>query len=411
MGDMLPVAMLLIAALGLGSIMRPAWALSAGICVYAFEQWAQVNTTFFAQNSTYLNLFSGTIVLAAVLSSFIIHGRNPLRDLPPLVWMLSILYIFTGLTCIWSIDSNISWFFYKMYLPYNLSYVFLMPLILTRTKDAQQALLRLLIVGSIVSILVLSQTQIHEWGRTIKVGGGGVQSQWGQEVHRLNPLAVASMGGHVLIAALMLNFKGVARFWQIVRWGVAFVCLAVILRSGSRGQLFAIVVSVVVFIWISRSGSKTNLRMLLMGTVGLLLFFAVASLSFGYFADAGRWNLDLIGKDYSETRVEMSKKVLMYWVSSSPVHWLLGLGSSASFDHRVAGFYPHVVPVEILGELGVVGFVLFVSINVMAWRSLYRMFVLTGDSPEERGVVACMAALLLFELLLLFKQGSFLDHH
>ncbi|MCA9185308.1 MAG: hypothetical protein KDA99_06800, partial [Planctomycetales bacterium] len=49
--------------------------------------------------------------------------------------------------------------------------------------------------------------------------------------------------------------------------------------------------------------------------------------------------------------------------------------------------------------------------NVMAWRSLYRMFVLTGDSPEERGVVACMAALLLFELLLLFKQGSFLDHH
>ena len=111
--------------------------------------------------------------------------------------------------------------------------------------------------GTIVMLLLLTGTHIHAWGRTIEVAGGaGVVDRVGELRTRLAPLAVAELGGQMLIIAVLMNFRGLGRIWQQLRWVIVVLALAIIYRSGSRGQLIAAMMSIVMFIIFSRGTKK-----------------------------------------------------------------------------------------------------------------------------------------------------------
>jgi hypothetical protein len=98
-------------------------------------------------------------------------------------------------------------------------------------------------------------------------------------------------------------------------------------------------------------------------------------------------------------------------MSSDMMGLLFGLGTSASFSPRIAGFYPHIVPIEVLCELGVVGIALFIAILVLTLRSVIRYMrryaALETNSKGTR-VVVSLAALFILEVLLSLKEGSLL---
>ena len=91
---------------------------------------------------------------------------------------------------------------------------------------------------------------------------------------------------------------------------------------------------------------------------------------------------------------------------SSPLNWLFGLGAAASWG--IQGIYPHVVPVEVLAELGLFGLVGYCCLVAMVVHTFVKLGKLTSKNPVDRGTVAVMATLYFFHWIMSLKQGSFI---
>jgi hypothetical protein len=325
-------------------------------------------------------------------------------------WSLLALYVFAAVSCVWSTDRETSIFLFKYHLPYIVTFVGLIPLIVQDSSDVRYALRTTLYFGFFVLLLLLFGTQIHAWGRTIVVEKGmGIVNRVGEQSARLAPLAVAGMAGHIMLIGLLMNFTGIGRVWQLLRWFVVFVALALIIRSGSRGQLIAAVLASLALIPYGR-GNK-NLTGLAFAVGSIILICVAVSIAFGSYGDTGgRWTLETMQKTFQSTRLEASSKVLTYWFESGPLYWIFGIGSSASYDVRILGGYCHVVFVEVLGELGVFGLCLYTMFLGYVARDAIRLLRASKSSVIERGVTAAVVAILLFQFILTFKEGSFLTH-
>lgn len=108
----------------------------------------------------------------------------------------------------------------------------------------------------------------------------------------------------------------------------------------------------------------------------------------------------------------MATTVLTYWWRAAGSNFavlLFGLGNSASFSPSVVGYYPHMVPVEVLAEEGLLGFVLFAVLNIVFVVRALQAIRECGRDPERRGVVAALTGMYAFAALLSLKQGSLLN--
>jgi hypothetical protein len=145
--------------------------------------------------------------------------------------------------------------------------------------------------------------------------------------------------------------------------------------------------------------------------VSVFVLMGIAIISFFTFADlGGRWDLTRMSKTIQSTRWTYSMKLLDYWSESSPLNWLFGLGTSASYDRRILGHYCHVVAAEVLAELGVVGLMLLLAFVIFVVRDGFRLYKMTKHSNVDRGVAVTLFALFFFQIVLSFKERSFLTH-
>jgi hypothetical protein len=206
-----------------------------------------------------------------------------------------------------------------------------------------------------------------------------------------------------------MNFRGVERLWQILRWVLVAMAIAVTFQSGSRGQLFAMVIAGGALLPISRR--VRNVTGFFGMMIGGLVFIAMVVALFDVLAaGSDRWNPAEFVSTYSGSRIDTSLILLREWFDAGPVFWVIGLGSNASYAIPGLEFYPHVIMLEVLGELGVIGFGLLFAIPTLVGVALYQLWPFVKDSPERRGMVAAMAAMFLFDVILSFKQGTFLSH-
>ncbi len=403
------IVVLVFVAFALAIVWRPACVLAFAICVYPFEQWAQANSSFFAVNSSALNFGLGILTLFA-LACCMLRGNNPLYPMTHAMWAWLALYVFAACSIIWSVDRDTSYFLFKYHAPYVITFVALLPLVIQEPHDARTGLLATLFFGTVVMLMLMWDTNIHAWGRTIQVDHGvGVLDRVGGSRARLSPLAVAEMAGEIALIAILMNFVGLNRFWQIARWLVVFVAFALIYRSGSRGQLIATLGAMLPFIALSRGTNRVSGW--IVAAFSIVFLSIIAAVSFIGFADMrGRWDLDRMSTTIHSTRWTYSIELLTYWSESSPFAWLFGLGTSASYDTRILGHYCHVVVVEVLAEFGVIGLMIMMLFVAFVLRDGYRVYKLTKDSNVERGVVVTMLSLFFFQVILSFKERSFLTH-
>lgn len=111
-------------------------------------------------------------------------------------------------------------------------------------------------------------------------------------------------------------------------------------------------------------------------------------------------------RDLTEDRIGSAQQLFEYWSSSDPLHVLFGLGNSISYDPRILGGYPHVVPVEVLCEEGIVGALLFAACIGLSVH--YAIKAGLSSNGLTRQLFTTVLALMLYEFLLTLKQGSLL---
>ena len=246
--------------------------------------------------------------------------------------------------------------------------------------------------------LVLALLVFAKWGdRGVLITGSSTDLE-------TNPLSIANLGGAVAGAALFLRTRWMPALSWILRLALTCAALALIVKSGSRGQLLATLLTLILMLPVAFKVNQVR------GLVPMLIA-AVAVIGAAQFAaetlihrDDARWSQSEAG-NAANGRLQMSLQLLGHW-QDSPGAIIFGLGNSAAFDPEVVGSYPHNVPMEVLGEEGLVGLALYLFVNWLAVRGLLEAMRLTRDDLNSRKVIAVSGAMYLFTLITSFKEGN-----
>jgi O-antigen ligase len=183
------------------------------------------------------------------------------------------------------------------------------------------------------------------------------------------------------------------------------LAVATVVWTDTRGQLFAAVIAGIVLLPLSRR--MTNWKGFVGTGVTVVLLLGAASVLVDVIVgEESRWSGETMTETWQASRLETSKIVLEAWADGGPVRWVVGLGYEASFAPSLLGAYPHLVMLQALAEQGIIGFVLLWLVVLLAARSVVRLWPRVTDDPNQRGLIAGLAALFLFEVILSFKQGS-----
>ena len=136
-----------------------------------------------------------------------------------------------------------------------------------------------------------------------------------------------------MIIGVLMNFVGIGRVWQLLRWFVGFLALALIFRSQSRGQLIAAVLAMMALIPYGRGTSR--ITSLVIGLTSIALIFVTTAIAFNSFSEtAERWNLDTMETTFQSTRLYYSSKFC----------WATGRGAVRSIGSLALATRPPSMP-------------------------------------------------------------------
>ena len=399
MDPLLSAILVTLIIFALATMWRPPIAIAAICCIYGFEQWAQAQSGFFGQYSAFLNYTSAALVGIGLASAYA-RGKNPLQNIPAITWVFTVLFGYAALSTLWSVNSDITWTVYINSIPYHIVFVGFTPLLLIEERDTRTAFVATLFAGGVVCLLLFLGTQVGF--REIQFDTLVVDARTGGYHQAGSPLSIATLGGTTVLIAVLMNFSGIGHIWSVLRWGVVLLGLAVTIQSGSRGQLLAALLLLTILIGISKGG--IHVRTMVFGSTALIVTGYAAVSFITYFGFADRFDVTTFGEAYGDTRGELVSGVFEYWSAADPIAWFFGLGSSASW--HLINMYPHVIPIEILFELGLFGFVVYLVAIILTTRSLIRLYRYMRMNMIERGVFTTMVAMVMFQFLLTLKQGS-----
>jgi hypothetical protein len=376
---------------------HPAVALAGVLCMFGLEQWGQATTPFFAQHQTATNLIMGTLLLLAVIVQVCRRGLAIFAGYPAVGWLTMGFFAYAFLSVQWAPRTDFSMSLWSNRWPYVVTFIVLGPLVLADRRDLHTVYKSLVLVGGTLTLLLLV---FVEWdGRRIVLD---------QDLG--NPLAPAIMAGLVALVIILGNPWSGSRIMFVVKWVTVLMCLALIVRSGSRGQLIGVFAVAAVCWSVSRGGSVKQLSLLFVCALCLGSATSWAIEEYwtrpGYIEHARRWTEDSAQEDVAG-RIHNALSLLEVWISSSD-KIIIGLGNSASYDPRILGFYPHLVPLEVLAEEGLIGISLYALILFFTIRSAIRCYRALESDPPERFTFGALLGGYLFMYLLSLKQGSLL---
>ena len=385
---------------------RPGYSLPGlVICSLGLEQWAAARDAYFGSNPILLNYASALLVVLAFVVA-VIRGDRPLGTRPP--WVLYAFYGLLAMSYFWAISRPHVGIVATHGAPYALLYLGLLPLTINSTDDLKHAMMGLLFSGVIVAVLLLFGGTSLMGGRSIELAEGAV-NRYGEVEERGSPLAVGTLGGFIVIAAMSIRFARFSLVWNVVlRWSLVALGMATVFFSGSRGQLLALI-PVVPLVAVAASPRLRikHLAFAVIGT-GIVVLIGWFATSFIQEGSAGRGAADRSVEDVSG-RFYMCGRVLEEWSAHSPMHWLFGLGLGASWS--ILGIYPHVLFIQILIEAGIVGAFLWALFHISAGVNWIRAFRATGSDVQVRAFISTLGGLFLYEMILTFKQGGISGAH
>lgn len=380
------------AALFLVAFWAPPTAFVSVAMLFGLKQWLQANDSFFIGNNTLQNYVTAGITCAAIIGTY---WRRPgqLMAHPPTFWASLALFVYTLASVYWSRRPEIGESLFVEMLPYILLHAALVPLIFRTSADLRPALLCTLLVGSALAALLIFDTTWQDRSILLSIP---LRTKFG-EIATASPLAVASLGGEIAIIALVYSPAP-----TLLRLVGLLSGLALVVRSGSRGQQIALLGAAIICIPIAQN--VKSLRGFASTLFGVAVLAACVSWAHSTYAVSSRWATAAATSEYKATRVETSERVIRLWWESGDL--LQGMGNSTSYQREVLGDYPHVVPAEVLAEEGVVGLALFVTVLCLAIAAFARALA----KNQNREAVTAFGALFIFHVILCCKEGSLLGN-
>lgn len=385
--------------LAIGTWFRPAVGFAAVLCLYGLKQWGQDTSMVLVEHRTIANFVAAGLVAVGLARQRMLATAAARQDVS-VPWVLCILlYGYAFLTLIWTPDLKSAQEQWLAQGPYILMIAFLAPLLLQHDRDLRQVSDWMLLIGGAICILALF---FGHWGDRGLLLLGDLEEQ------ETNPLAIASLAGTVTVIAI-LSFQRASWSKRLLCIALAPIGLATILRSGSRGQLIAAALAIMIG-WLL-AARRRNLGTWLMlacivGLLGLIGIWAFSHMSM-MGADVDRWTGHSSQEELHE-RVSLATKLLQIAIND-PTGLLFGLGNSSAFYY--VGFYPHDTPAEVLAEEGILGMTVYLAILGAAVLGIYRLKRQLEHNPDSQAHYACglLTALFAFELVLSTKQGSLLS--
>ena len=379
--------------------LRASWALALLVVLFPLKQALQASSGFFLTYYALPNYIAGVVTLISVLRQ-IAPQHAPLQGyFAAPFWCTIALFTWSVMSLLWSPSFGSGSEYITSNVPYFLLYVVLAPLLMRGMNAYREFLLVLLVVSTLVAIVILVNPVFTSFS-------GRIGIQLASNI-RTNPLAIGELGGVLLITAALLrdSNKPILTTCSRITGFVAGVLLA--LQSGSRGQvLFAVVLSLVFFPISRRVRSVNSFIGTAIGVVaiGAIVLFLAQYILEGY--GLRRWDANAID-DGVGIRFENLVDLIRFW-AISPFAWLIGLGFNAftSLGATQAEMgYTHNIPVDVLTELGIPMFGVFVGISVGVVRSSRWLFARFGGDTDYRAAAATAMALAAYQFLLINKQG------
>jgi hypothetical protein len=375
------------------SVRTPGIALVGLFSMFAIEQWAQSQSSFFVERNVLIN------VLFAMITGFALYlrvVRGELRSEPyPLgAKLVILLYLYALLSTYWTdeaIDVQSIW---TAHVPYIIVQVFVAPLLLADPRELTKIFAYQIFIGGLFAALIIFGSEVT--GRRITLGDDGSITG--------SPLSVAEAGGITVICAVLMTrlFKGDV----IIKVIISAICIFAIVRSGSRGQLIALAFALIAAFPMTYSIKNPKLVVGSVLVVLILGYVTYVGLEL-FWQDSGRFSSEGMSDDYA-LRIGKVTRLMSAWLAN-PAAIIFGLGNSASFSLSINGSYPHFIPIEILCEEGVIGFLIYAWVLAIVAREALYVGIYRSGTRQETSGLAILFGIIVYLFFISLKQGSFLS--
>lgn len=376
---------------------RPATLLGLGLSIYGIAFWSASLDPFFAIRYQITNYLFVTLALIAAIIHGTRNGFGTYFRFGNAGIGLIALYFYCWMSWLWSIDRSVTLSELTTSSPRLIAFAFLLPLVIASASQLYTGLLFALPFAS--AVVWLYTTMAYTQGRFVTTAVGGVTFG--------NPLAIASLGGSIAIIAVMLQMPRFKFLLLAARIGIAIMGLTAIIFVNTRGQLIAavlVITSLTPFAIGGRNWAAVMKKLLIPLIFLIPILFIVVQIT----TTSDRFDPRNMVDIYQGSRMVFAQIVLTAWIDAGPVAWVIGMGSSACQSDNVLGTYPHLVVIEVLVELGVVGFTLFCYVLSRTCAASLTLMRSLTDAPLLRSAVTALAGLCLFHFIVSFKQGSLL---
>ncbi|MDB4766608.1 hypothetical protein OAG71_02855 [bacterium] len=287
--------------------------------------------------------------------------------------------------------------------PYFIAIGLMSPFCINSWNDLEKTRKTMICFGGIVLLAACFGKRLDTYGYRSLMLAQEAYAKGGHKMVSSNPLAIASFGGSVATFAFLYFFTAknmMFKFISIVALGAAAIAMV---NSGSRGNIIAVSVSLLLGLFLLRKQLTTNDQI----RAGLLLVIVVAVGVWHISSDermARRWN-GYKTNEAVQGRAFLAGELFNEY-AKTPERWFLGLGSTASFP--LVGFYCHVTQVEILCELGVIGILLYGTICILTFQNSVRLVKNARGSPKNYSLAIALVCCSLTGFITQAKSGTFI---
>lgn len=213
----------------------------------------------------------------------------------------------------------------------------------------------------VLLLIIFFGTPLQLLNKTVTLGQRLGMQYAGMEVG-FNPIWLSRYIGFLFLSFMMFNIR-----WKRPIWTAAFYIVAImyLIATASKGPIFSIIFSVFFYFYISRRIAV--FKWLLVAAVGVFIIVFSLDLGSSKFLEQ-RFSLEGSSVD---SRIEMMDVVISSANNLATSFFGNGTGSTgyliAGSDIRA---YPHNIIVELYGENGLLGILIFFGALAVAWKKV-----------------------------------------
>ena len=395
------MGLLFIAAVGFAfsiALLRPWFCFVLVCCFMVLEGTIQSYVPFFASDAN-RPLINYTVALLAGLTVVIRIFREPgsfRNAINPVLIIVICIVVLSYFGVYWSSDAPNGVLLTRNGVPYSVLYVVVTPLLISSLPELGRVRIPFIFIATGALVMLLMSPNVRFEGERLV---NAITSSESTGV-----LSNGELGVMVFVFVALTTFDGARKLVFPLAAGAGFLGLGMGFYTGARGQVIAGIVVILLCYPLARK-VKSFGSFITLG-FGLLIFLGIVVVAVQFFItknNADRWSLETLAS--AGGRGDIVADCIASWLNN-PSTWVFGQGSGSFMTLGTGHAYPHNHGIELLMELGLVGFGLYLlMIGYLVWygRALFKTY---RDDKEMRPIVALLIGVCLFVFVISLKQGS-----